>query len=270
MRNPFARRRAEPSPDGPASDMPEPDTSASATRESAQVKLAEVQTLADTPPALEQADAGQIDAAQADSGQIGIEPAAEMLIAGGATRALFVSPEGDDGAAVAVMVAREIADAGLRVLLVDLTISGAASRSMLDTTARRGITDLLASEASFTEAVHVDLYSDCAVLPVGTADPARAMRAAARLPVIIRSLTTAYDVVVVECGSTDADGIRELVADSTEILVSAIDPDRDAEEIVAELKQRGYGRVTVVSPRQGDLSDIPAPERAPSGLAGPA
>ena len=99
------------------------------------------------------------------------------------------------------MVAREVADAGLRVLLLDLTASGAASRPMLDSVSYPGITNLLASEAQFTDAIHADHYSDCHVMPVGTADPARAMRAADRLPIIMESLTTAYDVVVVECGA---------------------------------------------------------------------
>ena len=106
------------------------------------------------------------------------------------------------------MVAREVADAGLRVLLLDLTASGAASRPMLDSASYPGITNLLASEAQFTDVIHADLYSDCHVIPVGTADPARAMRAADRLPIIMESLTTAYDVVVVECGPADAEGIR--------------------------------------------------------------
>jgi Mrp family chromosome partitioning ATPase len=190
------------------------------------------------------------------------ETAAEILIAGGATRALFVSPEGDEGAAAAVMVAREVADAGLRALLIDLTISGAVSRVMLDSASRPGITDLLASEASFTDAVHVDLYSDCHILPVGTVDPVRAMRSAERLPVIMRSLTNAYDVVLVECGATDAQGLRALVADSTEIMVSVIQADEQTEATVAELRQRGFGRVTLVSPAQPDESDTPTPERA--------
>ena len=48
-----------------------------------------------------------------------------------------------------------------------------------------GITNLLASEAQFADVIHADLYSDCHVIPVGTADPARAMRAADRLPIIM-------------------------------------------------------------------------------------
>lgn len=191
-----------------------------------------------------------------------VQKAAEKLISGGATRALFISPEGDEGAAASVMVAREVADAGLRALLIDLTISGAASRVMLDSASRTGITDLLASEASFTDAVHVDLYSDCHVLPVGTVDPMRAMRSADRLPVIMRSLTNAYDVVLVECGATDAQGIRNLVADSTEIMISAIQPDEQTDATVTDLKARGFGRVTLVSPADSDEPEAPMPDRA--------
>jgi len=195
-------------------------------------------------------------------GMTSVQKAAEKLISGGATRALFISPEGDEGAAASVMVAREVADAGLRALLIDLTISGAASRVMLDSASRTGITDLLASEASFTDAVHVDLYSDCHVLPVGTVDPMRAMRSADRLPVIMRSLTNAYDVVLVECGATDAQGIRNLVADSTEIMISAIQPDEQTDATVTDLKARGFGRVTLVSPADPDEPEAPMPDRA--------
>src|SRR5690606_4709554 len=49
-------------------------------------------------------------------GEVSVESAAEKLISGGAARAIFVSPEGDEAAAAAVLVAREVADAGLRVL----------------------------------------------------------------------------------------------------------------------------------------------------------
>lgn len=199
---------------------------------------------------------------EADMGEVGVESAAEMLIVGGATRAIFVSPEGDEGAAAAVMVAREVADAGLRVLLIDLTASGAASRPMLDSVSFPGVTNLLASEAQFTDAIHTDRYSDCHVMPVGTADPVLAMKAADRLPVIMKSLTTAYDVVVVECGASDAEGIRRLVADGTEIMVSVIEPDGETAAMAAALKARGYGRVMLVSPANHNSPDAPTPGRS--------
>jgi exopolysaccharide transport family protein len=181
-------------------------------------------------------------------GEVDVERAAETLIAGGTTRAIFVSPEGDEGAAASVLVAREIADAGLRVLLLDLTGTGAASRPMLESAAYPGITNLLVSEAAFADVIHNDLYSGAAVIPVGTANAARAMRAAERLPIILQSLNTAYDLVVVECGATGADGIRRLMGSDTALLVAAIDPSEEVEKAAAALEAGGLPKPTVVSP----------------------
>ncbi|MGE0501998.1 MAG: GumC family protein [Rhizobiaceae bacterium] len=195
-------------------------------------------------------------------GEIGVERAAEKLIAGGAARAIFVSPEGDEAAATAVLVAREVADAGLRVLLLDLTSSGAASRPMLDGETLAGITDLLASEAQFSQVIHADRYSDCHVIPLGRASPARAMRAADRLPIIMNSLTTAYDVVFVECGPADADGIRRLVADGTEVLVSVLEPGDEAiSATAAELEAGGFGKPILVTPVGYEPPYSPVPGR---------
>jgi len=194
-------------------------------------------------------------------GEIGIERVAEKLIAGGAMRAIFVSPEGDEAAATSVMVAREVADAGLRVLLLDLTASGAASRPMLDSERYPGITNLLSAQAQFTDVIHPDHYSDCHVIPVGTADPVRAMRAADRLPIILESLTTAYDIVVVECGPIDADGIRRLVGEGTEIFISMLEPDEDVLLAVDNLREGGYHGFILVTPAGYELPTSPVPGR---------
>lgn len=181
-------------------------------------------------------------------GEIDVEKAAEKLIASGAARAIFVSPEGDEAAASAILVAREVSDAGLRVLLLDLTASGAASRPMLDSGLFPGITDLLASQAQFSDVIHADLYSDCHVIPVGTADPVRAMRAADRLPIIMQSLTTAYDLVVVECGPADAQGISRLGGEATEVFLSMLEPDDEVTKAAVRLIESGYPDLTLVTP----------------------
>jgi Mrp family chromosome partitioning ATPase len=181
-------------------------------------------------------------------GEIDIHKAAEKLVAGGATRAIFVSPHGDEAAASSALVAREVADAGLRVLLLDLTASGAASAPMLDTGLLPGITNLLASEAQFSDVIHADHYSDCHVIPVGTADPVRAMRAADRLPIIMQALTAAYDLVIVECGPADAQDISRLVAEGSEVFVSVIEPDDEVTEAAVRLIKNGYPDLTLVTP----------------------
>ncbi|RVD41909.1 chain-length determining protein, partial [Mesorhizobium sp. M4B.F.Ca.ET.019.03.1.1] len=215
------------------------------------------------PEAATAADALDESAAPKPSalGEIDIEKAAEKLIASGAARARFVSPEGDEAAASAVLVAREVSDAGLRVLLLDLTASGAASRPMLDSALFPGITDLLASEAQFSDVIHADLYSDCHVIPVGTADPARAMRAADRLPIIMQSLTTAYDLVVVECGPADAQGISRLAGEATEVFLSMLEADDEVTQAAVKLIENGYPELTLVTPLGHESPGTPVPGR---------
>lgn len=190
-------------------------------------------------------------------GEIDIEKAAEKLIAGGAGRAIFISPEGDDAAASSILVAREVSDAGLRVILLDLTASGAASRAMLESILFPGITNLLSSQAQFSDVIHPDQFSDCHVIPVGTADPVRAMRAADRLPIIMQSLTTAYDLVVVECGPTDAQGIRRLAGEDAEVFVSVLEVGESVVQTTVKLIEDGYPDVTLVTPAGHDTPGTP-------------
>ena len=202
-------------------------------------------------------------AAEGIGGELTVQDAAARLVESGTSRAIFLSPEGDDGAATSILVARDIADAGLRVLLLDLTETGAVSRATLESNAYAGITNLLSSEAQFTDVIHADLYSDCHVMPVGTADPERAMRAADRLPIILNSLTTAYDVVVVECGAADPESIRRLVSDDSMVLVSVIEPvDGNVAETTAGLEAGGYRDFLLVTPAGQEPSYPPQPGRS--------
>lgn len=189
---------------------------------------------------------------------LGIDAAARKLVDGSAKRAVFVSPEGDAGAASSVLVARQVADSGLRAILVDLTASGAASVPMLETSAFPGITNLLASEAQFSDVIRGDLYSDCHIIPIGTASPARAMRAADRLPIITDSLATAYDVVVIECGHMDAGELRRLVDAGTVIMVSALHPaEAPAAATARELAATGLAETVMVTPSGSAPTDSP-------------
>lgn len=182
-------------------------------------------------------------------GEIGVEAAVDRLAADDAGRILFVSPEGDEGAAASILVARRAADAGLRVILVDITSSGVASQPMLESTSYPGITNLLVSEARFGDVIHGDLYSDCHVIPIGTADLERAMRAADRLPIVLTSLSTAYDAVVVECGAATAEEIERLADDDTAIMVSVLGASEGSASATArEIEARGLGTPDLIRP----------------------
>ena len=89
------------------------------------------------------------------------------------------------------------------------------------------------------------------------------MRAAERLPIIMESLTTAYDLVVVECGPADAAGIRRLAGADTEIFVSMLDPQGvAAQSAVGSLKSAGYGEIALVNPVGYEPPFDPIPGRS--------
>jgi Mrp family chromosome partitioning ATPase len=134
---------------------------------------------------------------------------------------------------------------------------------MLDSALFPGITNLLASQAQFGDVIHSDHYSDCHVIPVGTADPVRAMRAADRLPIIMQSLTTAYDLVAVECGPTDAWAIRRLADDDgTAVLVSVLEPTDAVTEAAVSLIENGYPDLILVTPLGNETPGTPIPGRS--------
>jgi exopolysaccharide transport family protein len=208
---------------------------------------------------VEPAHAGQ---GAGETEAIGIADAADRIISSGIARAVFISPEGDEAAASAVLVAREVADAGLRTLLIDMTLSGAAAEPMLDGMRLPGITNLLAAEAQFADVIHPDRYSECHVIPSGTADPVRAMRAAERLPIILKALETAYDVVVIECGPADGEAIARLLGEDTQLLISVIDPGDEAiRETQKDLKASGHDAALRVSPAGHEPPTAPQPDR---------
>jgi uncharacterized protein involved in exopolysaccharide biosynthesis/Mrp family chromosome partitioning ATPase len=191
-----------------------------------------------------------------------IKAITDRLVEKGASRAIIVSPEGDEAAASAVLIVRELADRGLRSILLDLTSTGSASHPMIDGFALPGITNLLASQAQFRDIIHSDPYSGAHVIPNGTAEPSQAMRAVERLPIILNALTTAYDMVIVECGPADPKGISRLVTPGAEIIMSVINPD-DASIVksAAALQDAGYEDILLVTP-VGSMPITPEPDRS--------
>ena len=181
-------------------------------------------------------------------GEIDVDEAASDLIASGAARVIFVSTGIDDGAAAAVLVAREIADTGLRVLLLDLTASGAASRATVESRFLSGVTDLLVGEAQFADVIHPDHFSSLHVMPIGTANLQRAMRSVERLPIVLDSLNTAYDLVLIDGGPSNAEAVSRLIGEDTRIVVSAIRPVREVGEVAEELASAGLGDPMIVIP----------------------
>lgn len=179
-----------------------------------------------------------------------IAAAAEHLIGKEAARVVCVSPEGDEGSAATVVLARLIAEEGFRTILIDMTASACPTKLMATNEDLPGITDLLTGETPFAETIHGDRLSPSHLIPHGLADAGRAMRAAERLPMVIDALTDAYDFVIIECGPTDVDGVDRLARRGlADLIVNVIEPDDSAvAEALSDFYAAGYGNLIVMMP----------------------
>ncbi|SOE17329.1 exopolysaccharide transport family protein [Hoeflea halophila] len=187
-----------------------------------------------------------------DADDFSVEAVAEQLITDMTPVAVCVSPEGDEGSAAAVMLARTVAGDGLKTLLIDLTGSACPTELMADSVRRPGLTDLMCGEISIADSIHPDRLSSAHIIPRGNANARRAMRAIDRLPMIIDALTEAYDLVVVECGAADAASIARIArAERGEVVLSIVQfEEAEFSQLLAEFNAEGFEDVLIMTPKQ--------------------
>ncbi|MGO7038733.1 GumC family protein [Rhizobium acaciae] len=188
-----------------------------------------------------------------DDNEFSVTSVADYLTGSRAPLAIAISPTGDNGSAATVWLTRMLADAGHRVILIDMTGSGYPTELMAEDPAALGVTDLLCGEAAFGDTIHGDRLSDAHLIPQGQSDVRRAMRGVDRLSLLLDALAAAYDLVVVECGSADVAGVSRLTRSrDVEIILSL--PEVEETIFVAlmtEFQAAGYERVVLMSGGEG-------------------
>ncbi|NKM24905.1 GumC family protein [Rhizobium laguerreae] len=188
-----------------------------------------------------------------DDNEFSVASVADYLAGSRAPLAIAISPTGDNGSAATVSLTRMLADAGHRVILIDMTGSGYPTELMVEDPAVLGVTDLLCGEAAFGDTIHGDRLSDAHLIPQGQSDVRRAMRGVDRLSLLLDALAAAYDLVVVECGSADVAGVSRLTRSrDVEIILSL--PEVEETIFVAlmtEFQAAGYERVVLMSGGEG-------------------
>ncbi|RXT29254.1 chain-length determining protein [Rhizobium leguminosarum] len=214
--------------------------------------LAVVADEEDTIEDVKVADEGPEDEPE-DDNEFSVASVADYLTGSRAPLAIAISPTGDNGSAATVSLTRMLADAGHRVILIDMTGSGYPTELMAEDQAALGVTDLLCGEAAFGDTIHGDRLSDAHLIPQGQSDVRRAMRGVDRLSLLLDALAAAYDLVVVECGSADVAGVSRLTRSrDVEIILSL--PEVEETIFVAlmtEFQAAGYERVVLMSGGEG-------------------
>lgn len=186
-----------------------------------------------------------------EDSQFSATSVAQYLIGQSASVAFAISPSGDKGSEGTVALLRELAGCGQRVVLVDMTGSGHPTRLMTGGAELPGITDLLMGDAAFADCIHPDRFSVADIVPQGTADIRNAMKGADRLTMIVDALADAYDLVIVECGPAQPEGVARLSQSGRhEIILSAPDPQaQDLEAIMQAFEKVGYTDLVLMSAR---------------------
>lgn len=181
--------------------------------------------------------------------EFSIASVADYLVEQNTRIAFAISPSGDDGSLGTVALARELADRGNRIVLVDMTGSACPTRLMASWRDLAGITDLLTGEAAFADCIHPDRSSTADIIPQGNADIRQAMRGADRLAMIVDALADVYDIVLVECGPANAQGVARLSRNGRhEIILSAPEPEAaELAEIMVAFEDVGYKDLVLLS-----------------------
>tara|TARA_R110002020_G_scaffold150446_2_gene327161 strand:+ start:3229 stop:5352 length:2124 start_codon:yes stop_codon:yes gene_type:complete len=187
-----------------------------------------------------------------DADDFSVEAVADQLITDRTPVAVCVSPEGDEGSAASVMLARTVAGEGLHTLLIDLTGSGCPTELMAESIRLPGLTDLMCGEIAIADSIHPDRLSSAHIIPHGNANARRAMRAVDRLPMVIDALTEAYDLVIVECGAADAASVARIArAEGGEIVLSILRSDEDeVAQLLSDFNAHGFENVLLMTPGQ--------------------
>ena len=191
-----------------------------------------------------------------------VEAVADQLLVDQTSLAISVSPEGDRGSLSAVMLARTAAGEGAKVLLVDLTGTACPTELMAESRRLPGLTDLLCGEVAIADAIHADRLSAAQIVPHGNANARRAMRAVDRLPMILDAFVETYDLVIVECGMTNAASVARIARrEDAEIVLSIVNQSEDElEAVLGDFFDQGFEDVLLMT--SGESPDGPGDRRA--------
>lgn len=186
----------------------------------------------------------------------------------GINRYALVSLGGTDAlaAGAAVALARGVAGQGIKVIIIDASIADRPLARLFDLGKARGLVDLLAGQATFSDVIVRDWHSGAHVLPAGLGDGAApALIAGERMAMVLDALDHAYDVVLVHVGTVaqPEPASRGLIARCPGALLFApAARSRDAAAILAHLQRLGARATRIIkveagAPRSGEPMSAP-------------
>ncbi|WP_409761352.1 GumC family protein [Aestuariivirga sp.] len=147
---------------------------------------------------------------------------------------------GRESAVAALAIARQLTRSARRVILVDLSAEDDVIGELCGAAAARGISDLVTGAADFTGVIRRDAKSSLHLLSHGADHSPRARTLLfERLEGVFSSLTKTYEHVVVHLGPATEESPYALTVCEAVLLIAAPERAREAEAVVATLREGG-------------------------------
>jgi polysaccharide biosynthesis transport protein len=153
---------------------------------------------------------------------------------------------GCEGAALALALARHLADIGLKTILVDLDGKRNLLADLLELPHAPGLTELLSGSSDFNKAIQRDNASSLQFLRHGSHEFMENAQLSARMETITSTLIGIYQVVVLHVGEASPAMLQMIKGCGTVLLHAPTHRKQDVIAAAGTLKSKGFPNVFLV------------------------
>jgi polysaccharide biosynthesis transport protein len=153
---------------------------------------------------------------------------------------------GSEGAALALALARNFADNGLKTVLVDLEAQRSILPDLIDLPHAPGLTELLTGTSDFSKAIQRDRASSLQFIRHGSTDVLADAQLPVRMEAITKTLSGIYDIVLLHAGEASPATLQLAKGCSTVLVHSSSQRKKDAIAASQTLKSKGFENVYLI------------------------
>jgi polysaccharide biosynthesis transport protein len=148
--------------------------------------------------------------------------------------------------AMTLALARNLADSGLKTILVDLESQSSLLPDLLELPYAPGLTELLSGGSDFSKAIQRDRASDLQFLRHGSRDLLNDAQLPNRMEAITKTLMGIYDIVLLHVGDATPSMLQLTKGCSTVLVSAPSSRKKDAVAAMSTLKSKGFENVFLI------------------------
>lgn len=153
---------------------------------------------------------------------------------------------GSEGAALALALARNFADSGLKTVLVDLEAQRSILPDLIDLPHAPGLTELLTGTSDFSKAIQRDRATSLQFIRHGSTDVLADAQLPVRMEAITKTLSGIYDVVLLHAGEASPAMLQLAKGCSTVLVHASSHRKKDAVAAAQTLRSKGFENVFLI------------------------